>query len=52
MPELLYKRVLVKLAGEALAGEAGVGIDCYHIVRATEKERLEHGVEGRRAVQR
>ena len=29
MAEPKYKRVLIKLSGEALAGERGVGIDHY-----------------------
>lgn len=42
MPELLYKRVLVKLSGEALAGEAGFGIDFSVIDRLTEEIREVH----------
>ncbi len=44
MPELLYKRVLVKLSGEALAGEAGFGIDFSVIDRLTEEIRQVHGM--------
>jgi uridylate kinase len=42
--ELLYKRVLVKLSGEALAGEAGFGIDFSVIDRLTEEIREVHGM--------
>lgn len=42
MPKLLYKRVLVKLSGEALAGEAGFGIDFSVIDRLTEEIREVH----------
>jgi len=42
VPELLYKRVLVKLSGEALAGEAGFGIDFSVIDRLTEEIREVH----------
>ncbi len=42
MAELLYKRVLVKLSGEALAGEAGFGIDFSVIDRITEEIREVH----------
>ena len=42
MPELLYKRVLVKLSGKALAGEAGFGIDFSVIDRLTEEIRAVH----------
>lgn len=44
MAELLYKRVLVKLSGEALAGEAGFGIDFSVIDRLTEEIREVHGM--------
>ena len=44
MAELLYKRVLVKLSGEALAGEAGFGIDFSVIDRITEEIREVHGM--------
>ncbi len=44
MPEILYKRVLVKISGEALAGEAGFGIDFSVIDRLTEEIRLVHGM--------
>ena len=42
MAELLYRRVLVKLSGEALAGEAGFGIDFSVIDRLTEEIREVH----------
>ncbi len=42
MPQILYKRVLVKLSGEALAGEAGFGIDFSVIDRLTEEIREVH----------
>ncbi len=44
MAELLYKRVLVKLSGEALAGEAGFGIDFSVIDRLTEEIREVHAM--------
>ena len=44
MPEILYKRVLVKLSGEALAGEAGFGIDFSVIDRLAEEIREVHGM--------
>ncbi len=44
MPEILYKRVLVKLSGEALAGEAGFGIDFSVIDRLTEEIREVHAM--------
>jgi uridylate kinase len=42
--ELLYKRVLLKLSGEALAGEAGFGIDFSVIDRITEEICEVHGM--------
>ncbi len=42
MSEILYKRVLVKLSGEALAGEAGFGIDFSAIDRLTAEIREVH----------
>ncbi len=44
MPEILYKRVLVKLSGEALAGEAGFGMDFTTIDRLTEEIREVHAM--------
>ena len=44
MSEILYKRVLVKLSGEALAGEAGFGIDFSAIDRLTEEVREVHAM--------
>ncbi len=44
MSEILYKRVLVKLSGEALAGEAGFGIDFSAIDRLTEEIREVHAM--------
>ncbi len=44
MPEILYKRVLVKLSGEALAGEAGFGVDFSAIDRLTEEIREVHAM--------
>ena len=44
MPETLYKRVLVKLSGEALAGEAGFGIDFTAIDSLTEEIREVHAM--------
>ena len=41
MAEPKYKRVLIKLSGEALAGERGVGID-LPTVQAMAKEIAEH----------
>ena len=46
MAELLYRRVLVKLSGEALAGEAGFGIDFSVIDRLTEEIREVHRMSG------
>ena len=42
MAEILYRRVLLKLAGEALAGEAGFGIDFSVIDRLTEEIKKVH----------
>ncbi len=44
MPEIVYKLVLVKLSGEALAGEAGFGIDFSAIDRLTEEVREVHAM--------
>ena len=44
MPEILYKRALVKLSGEALAGEAGFGINFSVIDRLAEEIREVHGM--------
>ncbi len=44
MPGVLYKRVLVKLSGEALAGEAGFGIDFSVVDRLTEEIRAVHAM--------
>jgi uridylate kinase len=42
--ELQYRRVLVKLSGEALAGDKGFGIDFGVIDRLTEEIREVHGM--------
>lgn len=42
MAEILYRRVLLKLSGEALAGEAGFGIDFSVIDRLTEEIKKVH----------
>jgi uridylate kinase len=42
--ELQYRRVLVKLSGEALAGDIGFGIDFGVIDRLTEEIREVHGM--------
>ena len=42
MAEILYRRVLLKLSGEALAGEAGFGIDFSVIDRLTEEIKEVH----------
>ena len=44
MAELQYRRVLVKLSGEALAGEGGFGIDFRVIDALTEEIREVHGM--------
>ncbi len=44
MAELQYRRVLVKLSGEALAGDIGFGIDFGVIDRLTEEIREVHGM--------
>ena len=47
MSELAYKRVLLKLSGEALAGEKGVGIDNDTVLEIAQsvKKMLEIGAE-------
>lgn len=42
MAEILYRRVLLKLSGEALAGEAGFGIDFSVIDRLAEEIKEVH----------
>ncbi|MFC2065490.1 UMP kinase [Chloroflexota bacterium] len=46
MPEAKYKRVLLKLSGEALSGEAGFGIDSPTLTRIAKqvKQVMEMGV--------
>ena len=48
MSELAYKRVLLKLSGEALAGEKGFGIDNDTVLEIAQsvKKMLEIGAEG------
>jgi uridylate kinase len=46
MSQVKYKRVLIKLSGEALAGERGVGIDIATVEIANElKEVHDLGIE-------
>ena len=47
MPQPRYKRVMIKLSGEAFAGESGFGIepDVVHRIAAEVQESLELGVE-------
>ena len=47
MPELKYKRVLLKLSGEALAGEQKTGVDVETVGKICDKvkEIVEMGVE-------
>ena len=42
MPDLAYRRVLLKLSGEALAGDQGFGIDFKVIEQLTEEIRAVH----------
>ena len=42
MPDLAYRRVLLKLSGEALAGDQGFGIDFEVIEQLTEEIRAVH----------
>ena len=42
MADILYRRVLLKLSGEALAGETGFGIDFSVIDRLTEEIKAVH----------
>ncbi|MDH5804470.1 MAG: UMP kinase [Gemmatimonadota bacterium] len=44
MTDLAYKRVLLKLSGEALAGEQGAGIDFAVVDRLTEEIKAVHGM--------
>ncbi len=47
LPELKYRRILLKLSGEALMGESDYGIDPKVIVRLAQEiiELVEHGAE-------
>lgn len=42
--ELKYRRVLLKLSGEALAGERGFGIDAAVVDRLTDEVKAVHGM--------
>ena len=43
MVEPKYKRILIKLSGEALAGERGVGIDIKTVQNGVENLLLKQG---------
>ena len=45
--ELKYKRILLKLSGESLAGDKGIGIDFSEVLRICEgiKKCADLGVE-------
>ena len=47
MQEAVYKRILVKLSGEALMGQQGLGIDPAVVAKVADEIRVvrEHGVE-------
>src|SRR5262249_47680890 len=44
MPSPIYKRILLKLSGEALMGAAGFGIDAEVVTRIAEEIKEVHGL--------
>ena len=48
MVEPKYKRILIKLSGEALAGEKGVGIDIQTVQKMAEEIKEVHDLSAQR----